>query len=73
MLDTLVDELNEMGMPIMAASLDKIYHSETFLNMDRLSLISELVDSEYENKMTRRINNRLRHAKLFGCPQTLEE
>ncbi|MDD3041330.1 ATP-binding protein [Bacteroides sp.] len=57
----------------MAATLDKIYHSERFLSLDHLTLMSELIGSEYEDKISKRINNRLRHAKLIGCPQTLEE
>lgn len=72
MVNSLVDELNEMGMPSMATSLDKIYHSERFLTLDHLTLMSELIGSEYETKISKRINNRLRHAKLIGCPQSLE-
>jgi len=73
MLNTLVDELNDLGMPNMAASLDMIYHSERFLNLDHLTLMSELIGSEYQDKISKRINNRLRHAKLIGYPQTLTE
>lgn len=73
MVNNLVDELNEMGMPSMAATLDKVYHSERFLTIDHLTLMSELIGSEYEDKISKRINNRLRHAKLVGCPQVLEE
>lgn len=73
MVNSLVDELNEIGMPSMAATLDKVYHSERFLDLDHLTLMSELIESEYEDKISKRINNRLRHAKLIGCPQTLEE
>lgn len=73
MVNTLVDELNEIGLPSMAATLDKVYHSERFLNLDHLTLMSELIDSEYDDKISKRINNRLRHAKLIGNPQTLGE
>ncbi|SHK37553.1 hypothetical protein [Hespellia stercorisuis] len=47
MVNSLVDELNEIGMPSMAATLDKIYHSERFLSLDHLTLMSELIGSEY--------------------------
>lgn len=73
MVNTIVDELNEIGMPSMAATLDKVYHSERFLTLDHLTLMSELIDSEYEEKISKRINNRLRHASLIGCPQSLAD
>ncbi len=70
---TLVDELNELGLPNMAATLDSMYHSSGFLQMDRLALISELITSEYQDKVSKRYNNRLRHAKLIGCPGEIRE
>lgn len=69
----LVDELNELGLPNMAATLDTLYHSSGFLQMDRLSLVSELISSEYQDKISKRFNNRLRHAKLIGCPCEINE
>lgn len=71
--NALVDDLNELGLPNMAATLETLYQSETFLKMDRLSLIAELIGPEYEEKKSKRVNNRLRHAKLMGCPQQLSE
>lgn len=71
-LDTLVDELNEIGLTVMAQSLDRIYHSKDFLETDRLSLLSMLIENEYESRMTTRIENRLKRAHLFGCPFELE-
>lgn len=71
--NTLVDELNELGLPNMAATLDALYHSERFLQLDHLTLISELITPEYQDKISKRVNNRLRHAKLIGCPQNLSE
>lgn len=71
--NTLVDELNDLGLPNMAATLDTLYHSERFLQLDHLSLIAELIGPEYHDKISKRVNNRLRHAKLIGCPQSLDE
>ena len=71
LLNTLVDELNELGLPNMAAELDKLYAAPGFLEMDRLTLISELISPEYKDKINKRINNRLRSAKLIGCPAEL--
>lgn len=72
-VNQLVDEMNDIGMPNMAATLDMIYHSKRFLEMDHLTLMSELIGAEYEDKINKRVNNRLRHAKLIGCPQELSD
>lgn len=71
--NTLVDELNDLGLPNMAATLDSLYRSERFLKLDHLSLIAELIEPEYQDKVSKRVNNRLRHAKLIGCPQSLDD
>lgn len=47
--NTLVDELNDLGLPNMAAPLDSLYRSERFLNLDHLSLIAELIEPEYQD------------------------
>jgi DNA replication protein DnaC len=73
LLNTLVDELNELGLPNMAAELDKLYAAPGFLEMDHLTLISELISPEYKDKVSKRINNRLRAAKLIGCPAEIDE
>ena len=67
--NTLVDELNDLGLPNMAATLDSLYRSERFLNLDHLSLIAELIEPEYQDKVSKRVNN----AKLIGCPQSLDD
>ena len=67
--NSLVDELNDLGLPNMAATLDTLVHSPKFMEMDRLTLLSEVIAPEYQDKVSKRINNRLRHAKLIGCPQ----
>ena len=45
--NALVNELNDLGHPNMAATLDALYHSERFLKLDHLSLIAELIEPEY--------------------------
>lgn len=69
--NTLVDELNDLGLPNMAATLDTLYRSERFLQLDRLSLIAELIEPEYHDKVSKRVNNRLRHAGLIGSQEVL--
>lgn len=41
--NALVDELNALELPNMAATMDALYRSERFLKVDHLSLIAELI------------------------------
>lgn len=70
-LNDLVDNLNEMGMSEMAVSLDSLYHSSEFAQLDNLTVVSMLVESQYEHWSNRRFENRLKRACLNGCPQEL--
>ena len=72
LVDTLVAELVEIGVPVMAEALENLYSSPDFLEMDRLTLISKLVSAEYDTKVSRRLNTRLKTAKLIGCPAEIE-
>ena len=71
LLNTLVTELNDMGLPGMSATLDEMYRSPDFLNLDPLMAIANLVEPEYQKKINKRIQGRLRAAHLRGCPQEL--
>ena len=73
MVNTLIDELNEINLTDMASTLDVLYHSDQFQKMDRLTLLSEIIGPEYERKLNTRIDNRLKRAALRGCPQSLDE
>ena len=68
---TLLAELNEMGLPGMSATLDEMYRSPNFLELDPLMAIAKLVEPAYQKKMNKRILSRLRSANLRGCPQEL--
>ena len=71
LFNTLLAELNEMGLPGMSATLDEMYRSPDFLELDPLMAIANLVEPEYQKKMNKRIQSRLRAAHLRGCPQEL--
>ncbi|MDO4962368.1 MAG: ATP-binding protein [Eubacteriales bacterium] len=66
---TLVDELNELRLFGMAASLESLYHSADFNNLDRISFLQKLIEPEYESKTDQRYKNRLKRAHLTGGPQ----
>lgn len=71
LFNTLLVELNEMGLPGMSSTLDEMYRSPKFLELDPLTAIANLVQPEYQKKMNKRIQSRLRSAHLRGCPQEL--
>ena len=71
LFNTLLGELNDMGLPGMSATLDEMYRSPSFLDLDPLMAIARLVEPEYQKKMTKRLQERLRAAHLKGCPQEL--
>lgn len=71
LFNTLLVELNEMGLPGMSATLDEMYRSPKFLELDPLTAIANLVEPEYQKKINKRILSRLRSAHLRGCPQEL--
>lgn len=71
LFNTLLYELNEMGLPGMSSTLDEMYRSPKFLELDPLSAIAKLVEPEYQKKINKRILSRLRSAHLRGCPQEL--
>jgi DNA replication protein DnaC len=73
LLNELVDELNELKLSHMAATLDGLYHQPGFLEMDHMTLIAELIGPEFREKVSKVLTNRLRAAKLFGSPEELPQ
>lgn len=71
LLETLTDQLVEMDLPRMAASLDAAYRSPGFLETDRLVLVSNIIEDEHQARMTTRVNGRLKNANLLGCGNEL--
>ncbi len=71
-INELVDHLNEIKLPHMAASLESLYHAKDFDEMDKVSLLEQLIDQEYQAKTSQWFQNRLKRAHLSGGPQTLD-
>lgn len=71
LFNTVVTELNDMGLPGMSATLDEMFRSPDFIHLDPLMAIAKLVEPEYQKKINKRIQSRLRVAHLRGCPQEL--
>lgn len=69
----IVDELNEMKLPNMAAALDGLSRSKRFNPSDGIALLQEIVDSEYQIKMDKRLRDRLTRGHLKGCPESIDQ
>lgn len=69
----LSDQLNELQLPSMAASLDALFHSKTFDELDRVALLEQLIEPEYQAKISQKFQNRLKRAHLSGGPQSLDK
>lgn len=68
---TLLDleaQMQDIGLAFMAKKLDEIYRSPNYLGMDKLDLVSEILAPEYQDRTTKRLNNRLKNARLIGTP-----
>lgn len=72
-INELIDHLNELKLPNMAASLDALYHSNTFDEADKVALLEQLIDPEFQSKSSRRFQNGLKRAHLSGGPQSLDK
>lgn len=72
-INELTDQLNELQLPHMAASLDSLYHSKSFDEIDRISFLEQLIEPEYQAKTSQKFQNRLKRAHLAGGPQSLEQ
>lgn len=73
LMNELVDELNELKLSTMAATLDDLYHRPSFLEMDRLTMIAELIGPQFQEKVNTTLKNRLTAAHLKGSPEELAE
>ena len=71
-IDVLIDDLNELKLFGMSSSLETLYRSPQFNELDRISLLQRLIEPEYEAKTSQRYNNRLKRAHLTGVPAKVD-
>lgn len=71
-LKSILDELNELKLPHMAAELEVLYNQPAFVNAGRLELISAIVHAEYTITVANRYMSRLKKAKLKGSDNCLD-
>ena len=72
-ISELVNELKELKLNCMASSLDSLYHTKDFGELDAISLLEQVIEPEYQNKTSQTFQNRLKKAHLAGGPQTLDK
>lgn len=72
LLYAITNHLNDMGLARMSESLMNAYKSPDFLSTDRLELISGIVTDEYQCRLSKKIDARLRHAGLLGSPEKID-
>jgi hypothetical protein len=63
-LRSILEELDELKLPHMAAELEALYKQPTFVDAGRLELISAIIHAEYLVTTTNRYTSRLKKAKL---------
>ena len=68
----LTEQLNELQLPNMASSLESICSTGRVDFFDNLSLLEEIVGSEYEAKTSLKFQKRLKRAHLAGGPQMID-
>ena len=63
-LKSILEELDELKLPHMAAELETLYKQPAFVNTGRLELISTIIHAEYIVTITNRYTSRLKKTKL---------
>lgn len=72
-LSVITDELNELGMPRMSAKLQEIVKTPEFTKTDSLSLFMEIIEAEYSERSTRRLQTHIKSAHLSTFTGGIED
>ena len=72
-LKSILEELDELKLPHMAAELETLYKQPAFVNAGRLELISAIIHAEYIVTIRNRYTSRLKKAKLKGSDSCLDQ
>ena len=72
-LKSILEELDELKLPHMAAELETLYKQPSFVNTGRLELISTIIHAEYIVTIANRYTSRLTKAKLKGSDSCLDQ
>jgi len=72
-VNTIINQLTELGLPIMASTFEASCKTKDIQAKDVITLLSEIVASEYQHKMSERYASRLKRAHLSGGPQDISK
>jgi DNA replication protein DnaC len=70
-INRLVEELREIKLVRMAGALEDLYISSDFDSVDHLTLLEQIIEPEYEARIAKQYENRLKLAHLSGGPQVI--
>ena len=70
-INRLVEELREIKLVRMAGALEDLYISSDFDSLDHLTLLEQIIEPEYEARIAKQYENRLKLAHLSGGPQVI--
>ena len=70
-INRLVEELREIKLVRMAGALEDLYISSDFDSVDHLTLLEQIIEPEYEARIAKQYENRLKLAHLSGGPQAI--
>ena len=70
-INRLVEELREIKLVRMAGALEDLYISSDFDSFDHLTLLEQIIEPEYEVRIAKQYENRLKLAHLSGGPQVI--
>ena len=70
-INRLVEELREIKLVRMAGALEDLYISSDFDSVDHMTLLEQIIEPEYEVRIAKQYENRLKLAHLSGGPQVI--
>ena len=70
-INRLVEELRDIKLVRMAGALEDLYISSDFDSVDHLTLLEQIIEPEYEARIAKQYENRLKLAHLSGGPQVI--
>ena len=72
-LETITDELREIGCKRMAEELEVVYNSPEYVNIDRLDMLQRIIEPEYNEHCGKRYMSHIQLGHLKGCPEELSK
>lgn len=72
-INELMEALMALQLPAMASSLEEVFRSPDFDDMDKIDMLERIIEPEFEERSSMKFHNRLKRAHLLGGPQTMDK